>query len=73
MYLEVHPSGAKYWRLKYRWQGKEKRLALGVYPKVGLKDARGRRDKAKQSLERRRRFVRPAAQGLLGTSHTDAD
>ena len=51
MYLEVHPSGAKYWRLKYRWQGREKRLALGVYPKVGLKDARGRRDKAKQSLE----------------------
>ena len=32
MYLEVMPNGSKYWRLKYRFGGKEKRLALGVYP-----------------------------------------
>lgn len=32
MYLEVMPNGSKYWRLKYRFDGKEKRLALGVYP-----------------------------------------
>ena len=32
LYLEVMPTGAKYWRLKYRHLGKEKRLAVGVYP-----------------------------------------
>jgi hypothetical protein len=36
MYLEIMPNGSKYWRLKYRHLGKEKRLALGVYPEVGL-------------------------------------
>ena len=50
LYLEVHPTGARYWRLKYRWVGKEKRLALGVYPKVSLRSARLLRDTAKESL-----------------------
>ena len=36
MYLEVMPNGSKYWRLKYRVAGKEKRLALGVYPAASL-------------------------------------
>ena len=40
LYLEVTPSGSKYWRWKYRFEGKEKRLALGVYPKVSLKEVR---------------------------------
>ena len=40
MYLEVAPSGSKYWRLKYRFAGKEKRLALGVFPEVELSEAR---------------------------------
>lgn len=40
LYLEVMPGGSKYWRLKYRFGGKEKRLALGVYPAVALKAAR---------------------------------
>jgi len=40
MYLEVMPSGSRYWRLKYRFGGKEKRLALGVYPEITLADAR---------------------------------
>jgi len=35
-YLEVMPSGARYWRLKFRFGGKEKRLALGVFPEVSL-------------------------------------
>ena len=39
MYLEVSPAGGKYWRLKYRFAGKEKRLALGVYPDVSVKEA----------------------------------
>lgn len=42
LYLEVSPKGGKWWRFKYRFDGKEKRLSLGVYPEVGLKDARER-------------------------------
>lgn len=48
MYLEIHPSGGKYWRLKYRFGGKEKRLALGVYPDTALAEARRRRDYARE-------------------------
>lgn len=44
LYLEVAPSGGKWWRFKYRFAGKEKRLSLGVYPDVSLKLARERRD-----------------------------
>lgn len=44
MYIEVRPNGSKYWRLKYRFGGKEKRLALGVYPDVSLSEARAHRD-----------------------------
>lgn len=40
LYLEVAPTGGKYWRMKYRFNGKEKRLALGVYPEVSLSEAR---------------------------------
>jgi len=50
LYLEVSPSGGKWWRLKYRFGGKEKRLSLGVYPDVSLKDARERRDEARKLL-----------------------
>ncbi len=50
LYLEVAPSGGKWWRLKYRFGGKEKRLSLGVYPDVTLKDARIRRDEARKLL-----------------------
>ena len=48
LYVEVAPNGSRYWRLKYRFEGKEKRLALGVYPVVTL--ARARED----ALEARR-------------------
>lgn len=50
LYLLVHPNGSKYWRLKYRYGGKEKVLALGVYSEVGLKDARKFRDEARELL-----------------------
>jgi integrase len=50
LYLEVSPSGGKLWRLKYRFDGKEKRLALGIYPDVSLADARQRRDEARKIL-----------------------
>ena len=51
LYLLVKASGSKLWRLKYRIDGKEKKLALGSYPEVGLKQARERRDAARQSAQ----------------------
>lgn len=50
LYLEVRPTGAKLWRLKYRFDGKEKLLALGIYPDVPLAKARDRRDQARSLL-----------------------
>ena len=50
MYLLVKRNGHKYWRLDYRFRGKRKTLALGVYPQVGLKDAREKRRQAKACL-----------------------
>lgn len=50
MYLEISPSGGKYWRLKYRFNDREKRLALGVYPDVTLAHARKKRDEARAML-----------------------
>lgn len=50
LYLEISPAGGKWWRIKYRFDGKEKRLSLGVYPDVSLKDARERRDTARKLL-----------------------
>lgn len=51
MYLLVKKSGHKYWRLDYRFRGKRKTLALGVYPEVSLKNAREKRRQAKIHLE----------------------
>ena len=50
LYLEIAPSGGKWWRLKYRYQHKEKRLSVGVYPDVSLRDARDRRDELRKQL-----------------------
>lgn len=50
MYLEISPAGGKWWRWKYRYGGKEKRLSFGVYPDVTLKSAREKRDAARQQL-----------------------
>jgi integrase len=50
MYLEVSPSGSKWFRLKYRCNGKEKRISLGVYPDVSLKGAREQRDAARKLI-----------------------
>lgn len=50
MHLLVHPNGSRYWRLQYRYGGKQKMLALGVYPEVSLADARARRDEARKLL-----------------------
>lgn len=50
MCLFVHPNGGKYWRLSYRFGGKQKTLALGVYPDVSLLEARERREQARKLL-----------------------
>lgn len=50
LFLLITPKGAKYWRLKYRYNGKEKLLALGVYDETMLKDARDKRDEARRQL-----------------------
>ena len=51
LYLLLHPNGSKYWRVKYRFLGKEKVLALGVWSKVSLTDARTMRNEAKIILK----------------------
>lgn len=50
LYLEVQAAGGKHWRWKYRFAGKEKRLALGTYPGVSLAKARLARDAARRTL-----------------------
>lgn len=50
MFLLVQPNSAKYWRLAYRFDGKQKTLALGVYPDVSLADARAKREDARKLL-----------------------
>ena len=50
LYLLVQSTGARLWRLKYRFAGKEKLAALGVYPEVSLADARSRRDELRRLL-----------------------
>lgn len=50
LFLHVTPKG-RYWRLKYRWGGRERLLALGVYPDVTLKRAREKRDDARELLD----------------------
>jgi len=50
LYIVVQPSGSKPWRMKYRHQGKQKTLHLGMWPKVGIVDARARREEAREIL-----------------------
>lgn len=50
LYIEVAINGSRYWRMKYRFLGKEKRLAFGVYPEVTLAEAREKRDAARKLL-----------------------
>ena len=50
LFIQVTPSGGKWWRFKYRYDGKEKLLSLGTFPDVSLADARQRRDDARKLL-----------------------
>jgi len=74
LFLIVRPSGGKLWRLKYRHIGKEQQLSLGIFPAVGLKEARKRRDDARKliaegvnpAFEKKR----AAVQASLGAANT---
>lgn len=50
LYVLVQPNGSKYWRMKYRVHGKEKKLSFGVYPEVSLAEAREQRRKAREQI-----------------------
>lgn len=50
LFLRVNPNGSKWWRLKYRFEGKEKSISLGVYPHISLSQARERKDAEKKLL-----------------------
>jgi hypothetical protein len=50
LYLEVSPVGSKLWRIKYRFNGKERRLSFGVFPQISMKEARERTDAARKLL-----------------------
>jgi integrase len=50
LFLMVTPSGGKLWRFKYRFDGKEKKIAFGAYPEISLQDARQKRDEARRLL-----------------------
>jgi hypothetical protein len=51
LYLEVRPNGSKLWRFKYSYNGKDKWIAFGSYPEVGLADARRMRDAARRKVQ----------------------
>src|ERR1700680_4543236 len=48
--LWISPDGAKRWRVAYRFDGRQKALAIGVYPAIGLREARDKREEAKRLL-----------------------
>lgn len=50
LYLEVPPTGKKRWRFRFSWQGKERRISLGVYPDISLKQARDRCQEARAQV-----------------------
>ncbi len=70
LYLEVTPRGGTYWRLKYRFGGKEKRLALGVYPAVSLAKARKKKAEARELLHG---GIDPAVDRAAQASEDQAD
>ena len=51
LYLEVTPSGGRFWRLKYRFNGRESTLTIGSYPEISLAQARRARDEARLNLK----------------------
>jgi hypothetical protein len=50
LYLLVQPNGARWWRMKYFFEGREQMLSVGVYPQISLKNARGRREAIREQV-----------------------
>lgn len=50
LFVLIQPSGGRLWRFKYRFEGREKKLAIGTYPVIGLAETRRRRDQARELL-----------------------
>ena len=79
MYLEISPKGGKWWRLKYWFGGKERRMSMGVYPDVSLADAREKRGKlarwpiqpSRDGLPHRRSSLRFSFQFAFLASHAN--
>lgn len=74
LFLLVNPNGAKWWRLKFRVEGKEKALSLGTYPDTSLKEARSKRDEARKQLaegidpSQQRKAIKAAREGVTANS-----
>ncbi len=51
LYLLIQPNGKRYWRFRYRWAGKQNTLSCGVFPKVGVEEARTKRDEFRVLLK----------------------
>ena len=51
LYIEISPNGSKFWRLKYRFEGKEKRISLGAYPEVSIEFAREHMRQCRQQIK----------------------
>lgn len=77
LYIQIMPSGSKFWKMKYRFDGREKKLSFGDYPRVTLRDARNERDAARDMLtkgvdpsyEKQRNRLR--AHAAAGSSFTE--
>lgn len=77
LYIQIMPSGGKHWKMKYRFEGREKKLSFGEYPRVSLREARNQRDEARNMLtkgidpayEKKRNKLR--AYAAAGNSFTD--
>jgi hypothetical protein len=54
LYAHVMPTGRRYWRYRYDWQGKERVVSFGEYPAMSLVEARGQREEARQLLREKK-------------------
>ncbi|WP_072381067.1 Arm DNA-binding domain-containing protein [Novosphingobium sp. NDB2Meth1] len=72
MFLLITPAGGKLWRLKYRVDGREKLLAIGTYPEIGLGEARRRREEARE-LIRLQQMASPSPRSVEPVSSRSAE
>ena len=72
LYVLIHPNGSKYFRYRYIHEGKEKVMALGVYPETTLKEAREKRMNA-QRLIKPEKFNAPILLKLMGATGMDLE